>query len=483
MEEERNQMRSEFEKEMRLKEEKMLKDSEEKLCESVELQRNLIIKQARLDVIHKVQEQLKKICEEDNSLYSAPVPAPVSQSIDQDASNDSSIRIQKSPSGKVLRTFSRKPSNIIRVPEAPLFEIVAQESRNNEENSTTLYLKKNSFTDKGSTTEHFTIQIDNDFSETSYKKDDNVEILINTEEDDSDDDRLSINECSNDLELENISEIVKSTMEQSTSSFDKNPTFDLKIKNKSENQESVQVSTDQKYMLFFDDVKEDVSTMMELCESGDDKPPVKLESTTSTAYFAKVDSDSVEIDENGEKKIFKCSKCPLTFARRIACKQHYTSHQISCGFQCTACKKYFITQSSHDRHFRTHSMEKPFKCNICQKSFSQKEVLKRHTQIHTYTDPLECSDCDKKFKQKEALKQHFYTAHTNNPTKFNCALCDKSFAYASGLSRHMLLHSGKNFSCFCGKIFADASAMKRHKNTHAKNETRLSTRTKCEKLS
>lgn len=125
-------------------------------------------------------------------------------------------------------------------------------------------------------------------------------------------------------------------------------------------------------------------------------------------YVVLEDNDNIELDENGEKKIFKCVKCDLTFSRRNLCKNHYVGHFNLGDFTCGFCNKNFKSKSSCERHVRIHTDDRPFKCQFdnCNKSFSQKEVLKRHFATHSDVEPWKCDVCEKTFKLQDSLKQH-----------------------------------------------------------------------------
>ncbi|KAH0555163.1 zinc finger and SCAN domain-containing protein 30-like [Cotesia glomerata] len=177
------------------------------------------------------------------------------------------------------------------------------------------------------------------------------------------------------------------------------------------------------------------------------------------------------VDANEELKVFKCDKCPKAFTRRIMLKSHQSVHSTQRGFTCQACEKWFPTRSALIRHERTHTGEKPFGCNICHRAFAQKEILLRHLMTHSGQKPFQCQDCDKSFTQREALRVHMRRHQKLDPNDIqlhHCQLCPKAFCHASGLSRHLVTHTGRTYKCVeCEKSFTDKSSLLRHSRIHA----------------
>jgi stress-induced morphogen len=173
-----------------------------------------------------------------------------------------------------------------------------------------------------------------------------------------------------------------------------------------------------------------------------------------------------EVNEDGELKIFKCPQCPKSFARRIQLRRHASVHMQQRGFSCGMCEKWFPTRSALVRHERIHTGERPFQCEICQKSFAQKEILYRHLMTHSGQKPYNCTHCNKGFTQREPLRIHLRTHMTESSHDINlhyCSLCPKVFCHASGLSRHLVTHTGKTFKCRdCDRSFTDKSSLRRH---------------------
>lgn len=191
--------------------------------------------------------------------------------------------------------------------------------------------------------------------------------------------------------------------------------------------------------------------VMELIAEDDSEPP---------------EYNDQEINEEGELKIFQCPDCPKSFSRRIQLRRHASVHMQQRGFSCGICEKWFPTRSALVRHERIHTGERPFQCEVCQKSFAQKEILFRHLMTHTGQKPYNCPHCPKGFTQKEPLRIHLRSHMNPNPSDIQlhyCTLCPKVFCHASGLSRHLVTHTGKVFRCGdCDKSFTDKSSLRRH---------------------
>ncbi|XP_015126579.1 zinc finger protein 264 [Diachasma alloeum] len=177
------------------------------------------------------------------------------------------------------------------------------------------------------------------------------------------------------------------------------------------------------------------------------------------------------VEASEEMKVFKCDQCPKAFTRRIMLKSHQSVHSTQRGFTCQACEKWFPTRSALIRHERTHTGEKPFGCNICHRAFAQKEILLRHLMTHSGQKPFQCQDCDKSFTQREALRVHMRRHQKLDPNDIqlhHCQLCPKAFCHASGLSRHLVTHTGRTYKCVeCEKSFTDKSSLLRHSRIHA----------------
>lgn len=81
--------------------------------------------------------------------------------------------------------------------------------------------------------------------------------------------------------------------------------------------------------------------------------------------------------------------------------------------------------------------DKRFQCNICQRSFAATEGLEKHMPIHNVTNPFSCEICHKGFAHYSSLRRHL-VAH-NGVKNYQCAQCDKYFMRKDSLNNHRIL--------------------------------------------
>ena len=77
-----------------------------------------------------------------------------------------------------------------------------------------------------------------------------------------------------------------------------------------------------------------------------------------------------------------------------------------------------------------------YKCNICYKSFVKKSYWKQH--IISHTEKFECDICHSKFTHHHHLNQHMKT-HDENINHI-CEVCGKKMKYKFNMVKHMKTH-------------------------------------------
>ncbi len=109
-----------------------------------------------------------------------------------------------------------------------------------------------------------------------------------------------------------------------------------------------------------------------------------------------------------------------------------------------------------------------YSCEACGKSYATFSGLSKHKQFHCAAHvkkEFACKYCSKNYISLGALKMHIRT-HTL-PCK--CPLCGKAFSRPWLLQGHIRTHTGeKPFQCaHCGRAFADRSNLRAHLQTHS----------------
>nr|XP_049694704.1 histone-lysine N-methyltransferase PRDM9 [Helicoverpa armigera] len=212
------------------------------------------------------------------------------------------------------------------------------------------------------------------------------------------------------------------------------------------------------------------SIVMELVEEDDAQEPiVSAENQIEPSSLTQVTQEQVadQVEANNTKKVedtFKENDCIIKYVTSNAPIKKDKPDK-KCAW-CSECGRRLASRSALTRHLRTHSGERPYACHICGRTFAQKEVMVRHLLVHGEQRPFACSVCDKSFTQRGALAAHArqHAPPAARPLALHrCDRCPKVFLYASGLSRHMMMHNGRVYVCgACERQFKDKSSLLRH---------------------
>ncbi|XP_063893268.1 zinc finger protein 892 [Helicoverpa armigera] len=212
------------------------------------------------------------------------------------------------------------------------------------------------------------------------------------------------------------------------------------------------------------------SIVMELVEEDDAQEQiVSAENQIEASSLTQVTQEQVtdQVEANNTKKVedtFKENECIIKYVTSNAPIKKDKSDK-KCAW-CSECGRRLASRSALTRHLRTHSGERPYACHICGRTFAQKEVMVRHLLVHGEQRPFACSVCDKSFTQRGALAAHArqHAPPAARPLALHrCDRCPKVFLYASGLSRHMMMHNGRVYVCgACERQFKDKSSLLRH---------------------
>ncbi|XP_062716178.1 gastrula zinc finger protein XlCGF57.1-like [Aedes albopictus] len=146
------------------------------------------------------------------------------------------------------------------------------------------------------------------------------------------------------------------------------------------------------------------------------------------------------------------------------------------AFRCHLCPLRFVSKQGMFRHIQAvHQNLKPppenhsrkFLCTECGKSFRRMKHLETHTNSHAGIRPHHCAECNLYFAQKSSLNIHIRVKHQHQK-RHVCAVCRKSFAQATHLKDHELIHTGrKEHQCpICRHRFHVKSNLMAHMKTH-----------------
>ncbi|XP_069363839.1 zinc finger protein 707-like isoform X35 [Maniola hyperantus] len=142
--------------------------------------------------------------------------------------------------------------------------------------------------------------------------------------------------------------------------------------------------------------------------------------------------------------VFACKLCTNTFKKRDFFKQHYRHVHLKMRPKLIGC---YYCKEKVAAHMRAHHLEKFHgvpapSCGACGKKFSYPfQVLRHQKTYHMGERKFDCHICDKTFASRGNLAQHVIKHSNDRP--FKCDLCEETFKWKKHLRRHLLIHSQK----------------------------------------
>lgn len=106
-----------------------------------------------------------------------------------------------------------------------------------------------------------------------------------------------------------------------------------------------------------------------------------------------------------------------------------------------------------------------YQCPLCDRSYAYKCDLAKHRGVHT--GALTCTVCGKSCSRNSDLKKHMLI---HDAVKmFACTECPKTFALGTSLSKHLRTHTGDKMQVCkkCSKKFVNVADLKKHMRVHS----------------
>ncbi|XP_035713724.1 gastrula zinc finger protein XlCGF7.1-like isoform X2 [Folsomia candida] len=158
----------------------------------------------------------------------------------------------------------------------------------------------------------------------------------------------------------------------------------------------------------------------------------------------------------------------------------FATHDPNAKVKCQICWKFFKNPPSLYAHMRRiHSNRERPSCPTCHRVFSRSTNVRAHIKaVHSTRErprvPCTFPGCGNTYQNKGGLGQHMKIEHAENPIRFPCTLCRKSFKTKADFEKHISTHTTeKPFECTkCGRSFAVRASMKTHEMTHLEKSAR-----------
>jgi uncharacterized Zn-finger protein len=146
--------------------------------------------------------------------------------------------------------------------------------------------------------------------------------------------------------------------------------------------------------------------------------------------------------------------------------------RISDQFSCPSCDETFTQQVNLQQHILSlHTQESLFVCSYCRKGFARRDHLDFHIKVHTKEKPHACTleGCDRKFANASGLKKHIRTMHAIATTVSHSIITEKTTPHQKTHIQEKSYRFVCNFAD-CGRIFSTQSYLDRHSDTHANKD-------------
>jgi len=204
----------------------------------------------------------------------------------------------------------------------------------------------------------------------------------------------------------------------------------------------------------------------------DQQHPRKSEFICRVCGFFNRKSDTLKTHVQQEHMqgavMFQCEECPYTTEKKQSLHNHKRTAHREQEFYCDICGKNYASGASLYVHKKSHDPDfKKFQCKLCPAKFAYSSGLSYHMAVHTGEKPFQCNQCGSNFGSHTALSRHVKVLHAEEKDMvFQCEHCGKKFP--KRMSReyrdHVKVHTGErdHICSICGSGYFSRKMLRKH---------------------
>ncbi|XP_053699458.1 transcription factor grauzone-like [Sabethes cyaneus] len=193
---------------------------------------------------------------------------------------------------------------------------------------------------------------------------------------------------------------------------------------------------------------------------------------TKSSYPLRTAEQLAEEDEIIKTHVqYLCETCGINSSTFTQFLKHSSEKHGPKGFIVCCGKRYFkkVRLLEHVQQLQNPGR---FKCDICFKSFISNLGVRRHKQEIHLPDELRiygCERCPKRFARERQLQTHLKGHETLDNATVKCEICGKAFPTEALLKTHVKIRHTRptDYICdVCAKGFYSKAEFLRHKQSH-----------------
>jgi len=166
--------------------------------------------------------------------------------------------------------------------------------------------------------------------------------------------------------------------------------------------------------------------------------------------------------------LFQCEECPYNTEKKQSLHNHKRTAHREQEFYCDICGKNYASGASLYVHKKSHDPDfKKFQCKLCPAKFAYSSGLSYHMAVHTGEKPFQCNQCGSNFGSHTALSRHVKVLHAEEKDMvFQCEHCGKKFPKRMGREYrdHVKVHTGErdHICSICGSGYFSRKMLRKH---------------------